>query len=75
MFAVVKPPFWHPAFSAGFILDWDGVLAETRLDLAPIRAKYFDGRFVPLFEAVETLPPSLGEQLKKDIYDVEMAGA
>jgi HAD superfamily hydrolase (TIGR01509 family) len=75
MFAVVKPPFWHPAFSAGFILDWDGVLAETRLDFAPIRAKYFDGRFVPLFEAVETLPPPLGEQLKKDIYDVEMAGA
>lgn len=71
----ITAPFWHPAFSEGFILDWDGVLAETRLNFAPIRAKYFDGKFVPLFEAVETLPPPLGEQLRKDIYDVEMAGA
>lgn len=71
----ITAPFWHPAFSEGFILDWDGVLAETRLNFAPIRAKYFGGRFVPLFEAVETLPPPLGEQLRKDIYDVEMAGA
>lgn len=68
-------PFWHPAVSEGFILDWDGVLAETRLNFAPLRARYFDGKFVPLFEAVETLPPPLGEQLRKDIYDVEMAGA
>ena len=73
--AGITAPFWHPAFSEGFILDWDGVLAETRLNFAPLRAKYFDGKFVPLFEAVETLPPPLGDHLKKDIYDVEMAGA
>jgi haloacid dehalogenase superfamily, subfamily IA, variant 1 with third motif having Dx(3-4)D or Dx(3-4)E len=71
----ITAPFWHPAFSEGFILDWDGVLAETRLNFAPLRAKYFDGKFVPLFEAVETLPPPLGDHLRKDIYDVEMAGA
>ncbi len=69
------PPFWHPAFSEGFILDWDGVLAETRLSFAAIREKYFEGKFVPLFEAIAALPPDQAEELKKDIYDVEMQGA
>lgn len=71
----VAPPFWHPAFSKGFILDWDGVLADTKLNFKPLREKYFDGRFVPLFEAMKTLPPSLGKELEKDIYQVEMTGA
>jgi len=69
------PPFWHPAFSEGFILDWDGVLAETRLSFSAIREKYFGGKFVPLFEAIAALPPDQAEKLKKDIYDVEMEGA
>ena len=67
--------YWNPASSQAFILDWDGVLAETKLNFAPIRQKYFQGRFVPLFEAVATLPPPLSEALKKDIYEEEMAGA
>lgn len=75
MIPPVAPPFWHPAFSKGFILDWDGVLAETKLNFKPLREKYFDGRFVPLFEGVKSLPPSLGKELEKDIYDVEMNGA
>lgn len=57
------------------MLDWDGVLAETKLNFSPIREKYFQGRFVPLFEAIATLPQPLAEELSKDIYDVEMAGA
>lgn len=69
------PPFWHPAYSEGFILDWDGVLAETRLSFTAIREKFFGGKFVPLFEAIAALPPDKAEELKKDIYDVEMEGA
>lgn len=71
----VSPPFWHPAFSKGFILDWDGVLAETKLNFTPIREKYFGGEFVPLLEAAQSLPPELREELNRDIYDLEMAGA
>ena len=71
----VSPPFWHPAFSEGFILDWDGVLAETKLNFTPIREKYFGGEFVPLLEAAQSLPPGLRDELNKDIYDLEMAGA
>ena len=75
MTMTVSPPFWHPAFSKGFILDWDGVLAETKLNFTPIREKYFGGEFVPLLEAAQTLPPELREELIRDIYDLEMAGA
>lgn len=71
----IFPPFWHPAFSEGFILDWDGVLAETKLNFAPLRAKYFGGKFVPLYEAAESLPPPMREALKQEIYDLEMEGA
>jgi HAD superfamily hydrolase (TIGR01549 family) len=73
--SAILPPFWHPCLAGGFILDWDGVLAETKLNFAPVREKYFEGRFVPLFEAIETLPPDLAAALEKDIYDVEMGGA
>lgn len=66
---------WNPALCRAFVLDWDGVLAETKLNFSPIREKFFQGRFVPLFEAIATLPQPLAEELSKDIYDVEMAGA
>ena len=48
---VVPPPFWHPAAAKGFILDWDGVLADTKMNFQKIRDKYFNGRFVPLLES------------------------
>ncbi|NLB83058.1 MAG: HAD family phosphatase [Synergistaceae bacterium] len=75
MTLTVSPPFWHPAFSKGFILDWDGVLAETKLNFTPIREKYFGGEFVPLLEAARSLPPELRKELNRDIYNLEMAGA
>lgn len=73
--AHIRPPFWHPAFADGFILDWDGVLAETKLSFAPIREKYFGGRMVPLVEAGLGLSPDQREQLEADIYRIEMEGA
>lgn len=71
----VFPPFWHPSLSEGFILDWDGVLADTRLDFSPIRAKYFNGERLPLVEAAELLEPAAREALERDMYDLEMEGA
>lgn len=71
----VLPPFWHPAFSHAFILDWDGVLAETRLDFSQIRNRYFHGKRVPLLEAGLLLPPETRRELEKDIYELEMKGA
>ncbi len=48
----IQPPHWHPVQCAGFILDWDGVLADTKLDFSEIRSKYFQGRPVPLLEGM-----------------------
>lgn len=68
-------PFWHPCSARGFILDWDGVIADTSLDFSGIRDKYFDGKRVPLIEAMVTLSESEQIELWKDIYDLEMEGA
>ncbi len=71
----VFPPFWHPSLAHGFILDWDGVLADTKLDFSPIRAKYFNGERLPLVEAAERLEPATRKALESDLYDLEMEGA
>jgi len=71
----ISPPFWHPALSKGFILDWDGVLADTQLDFSPIRARYFNGERLPLVEAAGRLKASEREALERDLYDLEMEGA
>jgi len=71
----VLPPFWHPAYAHAFILDWDGVLAETSLDFSEIRNRYFNGKRVPLLEAARLLPEPMRAQLERDIYDLEMRGA
>ena len=71
----ILPPFWHPAHCGAFILDWDGVLADTRLDFKPLRQKYFEGKTVPLLEAAEKLPRNLCEELKTEIRRIEIEGA
>ncbi len=73
--ATIAPPFWHPALMDAFILDWDGVLADTRLDFTALRRKYFGGRIVPLIETADALPPPLREEVKAEIRRIEMEGA
>ena len=75
MSSLKRTHFWNPAASKAFILDWDGVLAETKLSFAHIRHKYFQGKFVPLFESIATLPHEVSVALERDIYDEEMRGA
>ena len=41
MLETIAPPFWHPAVKGAFILDWDGVLADTKLDFSALRQRYF----------------------------------
>ena len=71
----IYPPFWHPSLARGFILDWDGVLADTKLDFGPIRAKYFKGERVPLVEAADMLEKEQRADLERDLYELEMDGA
>jgi HAD superfamily hydrolase (TIGR01509 family) len=65
----------HPAEAGAFLLDWDGVLADTRLNFLPVREKYFGGRIVPLSEAAATLPEPDRSMALAEIYRIEMEGA
>ncbi len=71
----IKSPFWSPAGAAGFILDWDGVIAETRLDFTPLREKYYGGRHAMLLEEACTLAPDVREAFFAELFALEMAGA
>lgn len=73
--SLISLPYWHPSQARGFILDWDGVIADTSLDFSGIRKKYFNGERVPLIEAGDLLDETQKENLWKDIYDLEMEGA
>ncbi|MDR1049306.1 MAG: HAD family hydrolase [Synergistaceae bacterium] len=71
----VVPARPHPARAGAFILDWDGVLADTRLDFLPLRRKYFGGKIIPLIEAAEGLSPPERSEVLAEIRRVEMEGA
>ncbi len=71
----IKPPFWHPSVASGFLLDWDGVIAETKLDFSGVRERYYDGRRAMLLEEADTLTPKDREALMDDLCKLEMAGA
>ena len=68
-------PYWHPVNKSAFILDWDGVLAETDLDFSPIYERFFDGKRVMILEEASKLPEARRELIYKAIYDIEMEGA
>ena len=71
----IKSPFWSPAGASGFILDWDGVIAETRLDFTPLREKYYGGRRAMLLEEAGTLAPDVRGEFFAELVALEMAGA
>jgi HAD superfamily hydrolase (TIGR01549 family) len=71
----VKRALSHPARAGAFILDWDGVLADTKLDFKPLRQKYFKGEIVPLIEAASELPEPARSEARAEIRRIEMEGA
>lgn len=71
----IKPPFWHPSASRGYILDWDGVIADTKLDFSGLRERYYGGRRAMLLEDASELSPEDRDSLMKDLCDLEMEGA
>lgn len=71
----IAQPFWHPSDSKAFILDWDGVIAETKLDFSGVRDRYYGGRKAMLLEEAFTLTPSDRDSLMKDLRELEVAAA
>jgi len=71
----IKPPFWHPSASKGFIIDWDGVIADTKLDFSGLRERYYGGRKAMLLEEACTLSPEDQISFMKDLCDLEIESA
>ncbi len=71
----IEKPFWHPSIASAFLFDWDGVVAETKLDFTAVRERYYGGRRAMLLEEASTLAPSDKEALMKDLCALEMEGA
>lgn len=68
-------PFWRPADAQAVLFDWDGVIAQTRLDFTSIREKYFGGKRVMLLEEGAKLPPPLRDELMRELDEIETQGA
>lgn len=59
----------------GIILDWDGVIAETRLDFSPIRRRFQLPGGVGMLEAAEHMDTFRKNALMDAVVDEEMRGA
>jgi HAD superfamily hydrolase (TIGR01509 family) len=70
-----KLPFWSPAHAEAILFDWDGVIAETRLDFSEVRKKYYGDRDVMLLEDASSLAPAMQDALMSDLEALEVRGA
>lgn len=68
-------PFWSPSEASAILFDWDGVIAETRLDFSEVHKKYYGDRQAMLLEDSVSLPPDRREALMRDLEELEMLGA
>ncbi|MBP5212814.1 MAG: HAD family phosphatase, partial [Pyramidobacter sp.] len=71
----MRTPLLYPGNFKGVVFDWDGVIAETKLNFQPIRDRFFGGQRVPLLESARTLPPSECDAVMKAIAAEERRGA
>ena len=68
-------PFWNPSEASAILFDWDGVIADTKLDFSEVKLKYYGDRSVMLLEDAVTLTPESRESLMRDLEDLEVCGA
>ena len=65
----MRTPLLYPQNFKGVIFDWDGVIAETRLNFQPIRDRFFGGVRVPLLESARKLPKAERDALMAAICE------
>ncbi|MDR0653382.1 MAG: HAD family hydrolase [Synergistaceae bacterium] len=68
-------PFWSPSGASAILFDWDGVIADTRLDFSDVKSKYYGERRVMLLEDACTLAPERRDALMRDLEEIEVTGA
>ncbi|MDR1137305.1 MAG: HAD family hydrolase, partial [Synergistaceae bacterium] len=70
-----KTPLWSPSQASAIIFDWDGIIADTRLDFSEIRQKYYGPGPAMLLEDSRFLRPSAREAMMSELEDTEVLGA
>ena len=70
-----RAPFWSPSQASAVLFDWDGIIAETRLDFSGIRAKYYGNSKAMLLEDSHTLDDDRRASLMRDLEELEVRGA
>ena len=68
-------PFWSPSQASAILFDWDGVIAESRLDFSEIRTKYYGTGRAMLLEDSHTLEADARVSLMRDLEELEISGA
>jgi len=68
-------PFWNPSEASAVLFDWDGVIADTKLDFSKLRHKYYGDRPAMLLEDAVTLTSESRKSLMRDLEDLEVRGA
>lgn len=66
---------WRAADADAILFDWDGIIADTKLDFSEIRKKFFGGRRAMILEEAADLAPDLRAEMMKALRDLEMRGA
>ena len=68
-------PFWNPSEASAVLFDWDGVIADTRLDFSEVKRRYYGDRPAMLLEDAVTLASESRESLMRDLEELEVRGA
>ena len=72
---VFRGPFWSPSDASAILFDWDGVIADTRLDFSEVKRKYYGDRPAMLLEDSVSLASEARESLMRDLEEIETRGA
>lgn len=66
---------WRAADADAMLFDWDGIIADTKLDFSAIRKRFFSGRRAMILEEAADLAPDLRAEMMEALRDLEMRGA
>jgi len=70
-----RSPFWSPSEASAILFDWDGVIADTRLDFSRIREKYYGDSPAMLLEDAHKLSPEDRSSMMLELEELEVEGA
>lgn len=68
------PCAWRPSDASSFLFDWDGIIADSKLDFSGIRERYFGGRHAMILEEAKLLDDETRARLERELVELEVEG-